>query len=376
MKKRTHKIIIKTILLLSFIIPFKISGLPQYHMGVFLPLSGEQQSIGQDIKEGVEIFLDYMNEVKGFESFMLKTTIFDTQSQTQNTQKIAEILSQTPNSYHIFAGGVQQEEFLSIQQLANKTQAPYLFPFCVSFNEPLNLYTFPLLPSLFDSFRFILNFFKSKNLEVKIVYDETTKEKALTLTSPENLIDYQNPQLKTEAPKVALIFVKDSHVEEVLAKTQGLSIRVLNYHQINLASQSQDKTLWEDVLFINWVKSELKDAVKFFQETFQEKKQKKPNNYHMLGWILADMVYETLYKTTGKKNQQGNNLDIIKELESLTQKKGYNEGCAYNLYYNSFDLPDPFKRLGISGLYFMKYSQKSFKIISDFYPLNKKEEEK
>lgn len=375
MKKRTHKLMLKTIFLFLFILPFGVYALPQYYMGVFLPLSGNDQSIGQDIKEGMEIFLDYIKEVNGFESFVLKTTIFDTQSQAQNTQKIAEILSQSTTPYHIFAGGTYQEELPFIQQLANKTQTPFLFPFCVSFYEPLNLYTFPLLPSLFHGFQFILNFFKNQNLEVKIVYDETTKEQALSLTSQENLIHYQDPQLKTQAPQVALIFVKDSHVEEVLAKTQGLSIRVLNYHQLNLASQSQDKTLWEDVLFINWVKSELKDAVKFFQEVFQEKTQKKANNYHMLGWILADMAYETLAKTTGKKNQQGNNQDILNQLESLSQDEGYSGGCAYNIYYNTFDSQDAFKRLGISGLYFMKYSQGSFKIISKFYPLNKKVEE-
>lgn len=358
------------ILILSLIACMSLQAIPVYRMGVFLPVSGEQARMGQDIQEGMEVFLDYIKNAGGFQSFLLRTVIFDTESSPGNTDKIVEILSKgAADTFSLLAGGIDQKGFVQIQKLSETQGIPYLFPFSVSFREQPSKHTFPLLPSLYSGFKFIFRFFSERNLEVKIVYDDSTRDQAFVLAGPELLIHYKDGALKTNPPKVAVIFVEDSKVEEVLSQTQGLSFRVLNYHQSNLIARSADKTLWEDTLLLNWVKPETHDTVKFFQETFEAQKKKKPNNFNMLGWILADMAYETLLRATGKKNGEAARAEIIAELENFGERGGYDGGCGYNIYYTPFKTGDAFSRMGISGFYFMKYTQGSFELISDFYSL-------
>jgi hypothetical protein len=184
-------------------------------------------------------------------------------------------------------------------------------------------------------------------------------------------LEWNQPELEKNLTESTILFLSDQNVEKVLERIQGKTLPVFNFHQINLAQASEKKQIWKDALFINWVKTEESAPVVFFKSYFKKATGEEANNYHMLGWMLADLVYEMISKATEAKDAQIDKGDFLKQLESLAGRNGYNEGCGYKIWYDEFSLSKEKSRAGISGVYFMKYNGEGFKIVSDYYSLFK-----
>ncbi len=343
-----------------------------YKLALLLPVTGKDSLIGNSIAEGIKTFYKYfIKDTNGeyLSFFKINITIFDTESKPENAEKIIEHLSKNSDEYLVISGGTNKEEALSLLELAERNKIPYLFPFNISFKEKLRQYYFPLMPSLYSGFKYALKYFKNLKIEAKIIYDDKTKEDAFILNESKNLIEFGSKDFEKNLSKASIIFVSDENVEKVLKAIGTKSLKVLNFHQMQLPTISKETALWEGVLFLNWVKGNDFDQVQFFKEEFSKiNKDIMINNYHMLGWILGDFFYENLNESyqnqeNGEKVTRDN---FIKQIESINKNGGYDDGCGYKIFYSPFSLLEEKSRAGISGMYFMEYKKENFVIITNF----------
>lgn len=342
---------------------------PVYKMAILLPLTGDQQSASESINEGIEAYLNYIKQNKGFDSFLLKAVLFNTESKKENSEKIIQYLAKKSDEFILYSGGLSDAEVDALIKAAEEKKTPYIFPIRSAFKEKHFQYYFPVLPSLSHGFKFAARFFKEKNMDYKIIYDDSTRNNAFLLDESEKLLDLNSPDFEKQLAKAAILFVSDENVEKALKKIGDRGVKFLNYHQLNLVHRMTDAKLWENVLILNWVKGEEFESVVDFKKNFMEKKKKEPDNFHMLGWMLADLTYQGIVNASAKKNEKITKEDLMAELEKMGENGGYNGGCGYKIYYEPFLLSNEKSRLGISGVYFLQYEKGELKIISEFYPI-------
>lgn len=337
-----------------------------YKIAVLLPLSGERAVLGSNVKQGIELFLKFMQKAQGFERFKFDILLLDTQSDETKALKLAEYIEKRSSDFLFIAGATYPNVVDKLVKVAESKKIPYLFPFRSSFKEQLTQYYFPVLPSHYHGYKFLIDFLNKKKMSYKLIYDEKTRDNAFLLTDSDNLLEMNDKNFDKKTAEASVIFVSDENVEKVLKKLGKKTRKFMNYSQIELVEKSKEKALWENVLFLNWVKTADSDSVKFFKKYYKETTNEEANNFQMLGWIFMDMVYEVVSKAAGRKNMLINSEDFVKELEGFSAEGGYNSGCAYKIFYEPFSLSKPYSRLGISGLYFLEYNDNEFVMVSDF----------
>ncbi|HCL57039.1 MAG TPA: hypothetical protein DHW82_08550 [Spirochaetia bacterium] len=359
----------KWVLILFFLTQTAFAENQLYRIGVVLPLSGEKAGIGKEILEGIKTFSDYIKQINGFEKFQFKITVFDTESNPQNAQKILTYIETHSDDFFLLGGGTTDEEADKLASIAENKKIPYLFPFRTAFKEKKESYFFPVIPSLYNGFKFIIQYYKKENMDLKIIYDETTKEKAFQLAPSEMLLEYKEG-FEANLSQVSLLFLDKTNIESASKKIGAQSIKVFNFDQLNLLNNSGDLSFWNESIFVNFVKNGDNPEVKFFKETYKQfYPDKEPSNYTMLGWIFTDLVYEAVSRGVSRKNDRITGDTLVEVLEAFSDNGGgYGNGCGYNLYYTQFSQVNDYSRIGVSGLYFLKIENGIFKIMTDFIP--------
>lgn len=356
-------------LLCIFSLGFGQKTVSIYRMALLLPVSGEQQSIGKSIQEGASAFLKTMQSVNGFEKFRLEITVLDTESKKENAEKLLKYIEQKHAQFSLLSGGVNDFEVDRLIEISEKHKIPYLGSFEVSFKNKLRQYYFPLIPSLYHGFKFAMRFFEEKKIPYKIIYDDTTKTDAFLLSDPTMLLDINAPDFQEKLTRAAIFFISRENTAKALAAIGDRSLKLFNFHQLGLPSTSGDIKLYEGALFLNWVKNANTDPVGYFQESFSKIYHTRPNNYHMLGWILSDIFYETFLRLSKQGHEMVMRGQIVEFLERFSWNGGYNDGAGYNIFYAPYSFAADETRAGISGMYFMEIQKGKPVIISDYTPL-------
>lgn len=131
----------KTVLL--FLTLFAISlfaDRPVYKMAILLPLTGDQQSASESINEGIEAYLNYIKQNKGFDSFLLKAVLFNTESKKENSEKIIQYLAKKSDEFILYSGGLSDAEVDALIKAAEEKKTPYIFPIRSAFKEKHSQY--------------------------------------------------------------------------------------------------------------------------------------------------------------------------------------------------------------------------------------------
>ncbi|PKL14390.1 MAG: hypothetical protein CVV50_02565, partial [Spirochaetae bacterium HGW-Spirochaetae-6] len=356
-------------LLCIFSLGFGQKTVPVYRMALLLPVSGEHQNIGKSIQEGAAAFLKTMQSVNGFEKFRLEITVLDTESKRENAEKLLQYIDQKHAQFSLISGGINNFEIDRLIEISEKHKIPYLASFEVSFKNKLRQYYFPLIPSLYHGFKFAMRFFEEKKIPFKIIYDDTTKTDAFLLSDPTVLLDINAPDFQEKLTRAAILFVSQENAQKALTAIGERSLKLFNFNQLGLPSSAGDAKLYEGALFLNWVKNSKTDPVEYFQESFNKIYNNRPNNYHMLGWILSDIFYETFLRLSKQGHEMVMRGQIVEFLERFSWNGGYNDGAGYNIFYAPYSFAADETRAGISGMYFMEIQKGKPVIISDYTPL-------
>lgn len=342
-----------------------------YRIAVVLPLTGEKGIIGKNIREGMETYFLWRKNNGELDKFNVRITIFDTESEEKNATIILDYLEKNASRFFLLAGGTNEREFERLFQIATNQKIPYLSPFRVTFREKMHYYYFPIFPSLFSGFKFAMKFFDQRNIEYKIIYDESTKQMAFMLAPYDKLLAYESG-FENKLARVSILFLGEKNLEDASQRIGKKSIKVLNFHNINQILSNTKPELWEGSLLVNWVKGEKYNSVKQFQEIFASfNSGKEADNLNMLGWIFADLLYQTFQEIfiRNKDIQEVTREQFIAALENFGTQGGYDAGCGYKIFYSSYMEIDFKTRLGISGMYFMRLIKGKLELISDFFSL-------
>ncbi|HOJ50256.1 MAG TPA: ABC transporter substrate-binding protein [Spirochaetota bacterium] len=351
---------------LLILIYINIFSKPVYNVVLIIPLTGNDAAIGNDIKEGLNTFLKYMDSVGGFNSYDIVFKIIDNGSKSIN-DSIKSYFIKNKDSFIITAGCLYDEEILYLSDFAEREKIPYIFPINVSFKKNFSKYVFPVIPDVQTGYKFLREYFRKENLEYSVIYNQDTKENAFTIFENDKLIDVNDPSLVDKIKENTVLFLSSKDdIISVLKKVKDKTKIFFNHDNINIINKFQEddeKKLLNNSIFINWVKPANEPSVEFFIGEYKKNYDKEPNNYNLIGWSIGDIIYETVRRGF-EKNMEINRDIVVSELEKFGDNGGY-DSTLYKVYYSEF--ASELSRIGISGFYFVMFKDSFLIKNSDFF---------